>query len=213
MKAKFTNQEIVLRHIRDASYKPYERDLGDIDFDARVFAVPDDNPLIVFAEELNRIGGKFIYCDSQQDMALKLASLLDHHQWLNPVVQDTELKRFFKERNMVFQDGDTMPIDAKVGISYCESLIGRLGSVLVSSWSNPGRQMHAYPEIHIVIAHSSQVVMTLGEAFRKLRKKYAVDFPSELTLISGPSRTADIEKTLVMGAHGPKELFVFVVAD
>ena len=46
-----------------------------------------------------------------------------------------------------------------------------------------------------------------------MKKRYASDLPSQISIISGPSRTADIEKTLVMGAHGPKELYVFFVDD
>jgi L-lactate dehydrogenase complex protein LldG len=46
-----------------------------------------------------------------------------------------------------------------------------------------------------------------------MRKKYLASLPSMMTLITGPSRTADIEKTLVMGAHGPRELYVFLLED
>jgi len=45
------------------------------------------------------------------------------------------------------------------------------------------------------------------------KEKYGGNFPSQMTVITGPSRTADIEKTLVMGAHGPKELYVFMIDD
>jgi L-lactate dehydrogenase complex protein LldG len=48
---------------------------------------------------------------------------------------------------------------------------------------------------------------------RLIRKKYEDGFPSLISFITGPSRTADIEKTLVMGAHGPKELYVFLIED
>ena len=212
MKATITNREIVLRKVREASYREYERDFSSLDFDAEVFAITDDNPLVSFAEELIKIGGRFVYCENERDMAIKLSALLDEKEWVNPVIQSQELGAFFKEKGLLFQDSNPIPVDTKVGISACEFLIGRLGSVLVSSWSNPGRQMHAYSEVHIVIAQANQVVMTIGEAMIKLRKKYAIDFPSEITMITGPSRTADIEKTLVMGAHGPKELIVFVMA-
>ena len=46
-----------------------------------------------------------------------------------------------------------------------------------------------------------------------MKKKYPDNYPSMISLITGPSRTADIEKTLVMGAHGPKELYVFLIED
>jgi L-lactate dehydrogenase complex protein LldG len=73
--------------------------------------------------------------------------------------------------------------------------------------------MTVFPEIHIVVAYSSQLVPDLKDAFKEIKKKYEPEFPSVISLITGPSRTADIEKTLVMGAHGPKELYVFLIED
>ncbi len=213
MKAKVTEKEYILRKVREASYKSYDGVNPNIDYDSKVFAYNDDNPLVVFAENLIGIGGNFVYCQNEHDFAIKLAALLDEREWLNPACQSQELAALLAEKNIVFRVENTLPIDSKVGISSCEYLVARLGSIVVSSWSNPGRQMHAYPEIHIVVAKASQVVKDIGEAIKKIRKKYSVDFPSEITLITGPSRTADIEKTLVMGAHGPKELIVFVIAD
>ncbi|MOA49007.1 Lactate utilization protein C [compost metagenome] len=55
--------------------------------------------------------------------------------------------------------------------------------------------------------------MDLKDAFALLKEKYEEHLPSNITVISGPSRTADIEKTLVLGAHGPKEFYVFLIDD
>ena len=68
-----------------------------------------------------------------------------------------------------------------------------------------------YPEIHFVIAYVNQLVNDLKDAFAAVQTKYSGKIPSMLSVITGPSRTADIEKTLVMGAHGPRELFVILV--
>jgi L-lactate dehydrogenase complex protein LldG len=53
--------------------------------------------------------------------------------------------------------------------------------------------------------------MDLKDGFKLLKNKYGHNTPSLISTITGPSRTADIEKTLVLGAHGPKELFVFLL--
>ena len=70
-----------------------------------------------------------------------------------------------------------------------------------------------FPEIHLIVGYTSQLVPDLKQAFQQIRNKYDEEFPSMISLITGPSRTADIEKTLVMGAHGPKELYVFLIDD
>ena len=84
---------------------------------------------------------------------------------------------------------------------------------MVSTGQMAGRQIFIYPEIHIVLAYASQLVTDIKDALVNLRKKYDHRMPSMVTLITGPSRTADIEKTLVMGAHGPRELYVFLLED
>jgi len=100
-----------------------------------------------------------------------------------------------------------------VGITYCEALVARNGSVLVSNGTAAGRRLSIYPHIHIVIAYTSQLVLDLKDGFKVLKEKYPENMPSMVSNITGPSRTADIEKTLVLGAHGPKELYVFLLEN
>jgi len=63
------------------------------------------------------------------------------------------------------------------------------------------------------LAHVSQLVDYPEEAYLAIQKKYGDSLPSSVTTITGPSRTADIEKTLVLGAHGPKEFLVFLCKE
>jgi L-lactate dehydrogenase complex protein LldG len=81
---------------------------------------------------------------------------------------------------------------------------------MVSSGSESGRQMNVYPPVHIILAKSGQLVAYPVDALQAILEKYKGDVPSCISLVSGPSRTADIEKTLVLGAHGPKALYVFI---
>lgn len=97
---------------------------------------------------------------------------------------------------------------ASAGITNCEYLIAQTGSILISTPSSGGRSLSVLPPHHVVIAQRSQLVSDLVEAFRALRTRYAGNFPSYLSFITGPSRTGDIERMLVLGAHGPKRLSV-----
>ena len=103
--------------------------------------------------------------------------------------------------------------DMDAAITECEFLVARTGSVLISSASYGGRQFNVFPPVHIVIAKRSQLVPFVTDALQALQEKYLGALPSLVSLISGPSRTADIEKTLVMGAHGPRELYVFIAEN
>ena len=84
---------------------------------------------------------------------------------------------------------------------------------MVSSKQQCGRRMFVYPPVHIVLAYTSQLVPDLKQALIGIKQKYSDKIPSMISVITGPSRTADIEKTLVLGAHGPREIYVFLVDD
>jgi L-lactate dehydrogenase complex protein LldG len=98
------------------------------------------------------------------------------------------------------------------GISGCECLVAQTGGILVTSASAGGRALSVLPPHHVVIATESQLVGDLVDAFSLLRARYP-EIPSFLSFITGPSRTGDIERILVLGAHGPKKLTVLLVAE
>ncbi len=96
-----------------------------------------------------------------------------------------------------------------VGITQCDCLVAQTGSVLVTARSAGGRALSVLPPHHIVLAQRSQLLPDLPAAFALLEERYASNYPSFISLITGPSRTGDIERILVLGAHGPKQLTVF----
>ena len=97
------------------------------------------------------------------------------------------------------------------GLTECESLVAQTGSVCVTALSSGGRTLSVLPPHHIVIARQEQLVSDLTAAYERLAKKYGTDYPSFVGFITGPSRTGDIERILVLGAHGPKKLTVLLV--
>ena len=82
---------------------------------------------------------------------------------------------------------------------------------MLTSAQPSGRTVSVYAPIHICIAYTNQLVYDIKEGLQLMKEKYAGNIPSLITLATGPSRTADIEKTLVVGVHGPKEVYVFLV--
>ena len=98
-----------------------------------------------------------------------------------------------------------------VSITGCECLVARTGSIVMSSAQSSGRTTSVYAPVHICIAYSGQLVYDVKDALQLVKDKYGTRLPSLITFATGPSRTADIEKTLVVGVHGPKEVYVFLV--
>lgn len=98
------------------------------------------------------------------------------------------------------------------GLTECEALVAQTGSVLVTNKSSGGRAASVLPPHHVVVARAAQLLPDLPTAFALLAQKYAAtDYPSLISFITGPSRTGDIERILVLGAHGPKRLTIFCV--
>lgn len=97
------------------------------------------------------------------------------------------------------------------GITECDALIAQTGGVVVTNRSAGGRALSILPPHHVVLARREQLVADLPAAFAFLQEKYAPDFPSMISFVTGPSRTGDIERILVLGAHGPKKLTIFCV--
>ena len=100
-----------------------------------------------------------------------------------------------------------------VGISECDALIAQTGSVLLTSRSAGGRALSILPPHHVVLARRDQLVADLPAAFDLLKAEYGSDYPSMISFITGPSRTGDIERILVLGAHGPKKLTIFCLGN
>lgn len=178
---------------KDASiYKPIEGSLGSC-----------------FQAELASIGGEAYSFKTNADLYAGLNSFLVEKGFSAvysclPDIQNL-LPNVFLNRE-AFAEMDA-------AITECEFLVARTGSVLISSASYGGRQLNVFPPVHIVIAKGSQLVPFVTDSLKALHEKYAGSVPSLVSLISGPSRTADIEKTLVMGAHGPRELYVFIAEN
>lgn len=164
-----------------------------------------------FAKEFTLLGGKFVYCANEAELIEHLQALADTMKWKSIQAKDSFLLNLFSEKNidLVQEAGDMH--DIEIGLSLCECLVARTGSVILSSGQEHGRSLPVYAPIHIAIAFTSQVVWDISDSIYLMQKKYEGNIPSMISLTTGPSRTADIEKTLVVGVHGPKEVYVFLV--
>ena len=208
-----TTREKIYKSIRNALIEKNDNPFPDVDFESPVFNELKESKDVTFAQEFTKIGGKFAYCEDNNDMAEKLKYIIQENKGMNVFCFDQTLQPLLDEHKISFIDHPKDILDPGIGITYCECLVARLGSVVVSSRQLSGRRLNVFPEIHIVVATTNQLVKDLKNAFGFLKDKYNSQMPSAITVISGPSRTADIEKTLVMGAHGPKQLFVLLVEE
>lgn len=202
---KSARQEI-LDKLKNAVHEVPEKP----DFDAPVYH-PIEKPLeLAFKENLEKVNGSVHLFSSEKELFEELKNFLLPYDKESILCHEEEISATLKKSNIPFSSENQLPENIQVGITGCEFLIAHTGSVMVSSAQKGGRQLFVYPPVHVIIATKSQVVDYLEQAYSGIQKKYASNFPSQVTIITGPSRTADIEKTLILGAHGPRELHVFI---
>ncbi|WP_242923277.1 LutC/YkgG family protein [Pontibacter liquoris] len=207
-------KEIVLRRVREALAKSAPFLPPTPDFTSPLHAPVSEDMSVEFAQNFINNSGVFIYCENEEDFFDQLYVYKKEQQLQNLFVWEPNIQRILVHAGIDFvSDEENFIAQADAGLTTCEALITRTGSILISSANAAGRRLSIYPENHLVIAKASQLVPDIKDGLKHIRNRHKENFPSMVTLVSGPSRTADIEKTLVMGAHGPRQLVLFLIDD
>ena len=185
------------------------------------FPDKSDNLTDIFKYQLEKLSGDIYVVNNKEEAIKKLRYLLKKIEpdqcKSHKCTLIGDLKRVSPEIRDYLNDMDELNLTSEeyanfeVGISGADCLVARTGSILLRAISSGGRRLSVLPPIHIVIAEEKQIVASLDEAFAFLDT--VPDTWSYATIISGPSRTSDIEKQLVLGAHGPKKLIVILLND
>ncbi|WP_245975135.1 LutC/YkgG family protein [Deminuibacter soli] len=174
-----------------------------------VFKPAKQEAEVEFAENFTKLQGRFVFCVNETELAQQLDALAKSRNWQKVYCQEPELRSMLQQHGYdQLNAPDVHTCDA--AITGCEWLVARTGSILMSSAQPSGRITSVYGQVHICIAYTDQLLYDIKEALQQVKDKYE-QLPSLVTLATGPSRTADIEKTLVVGVHGPKEVFCFLV--
>ena len=97
-----------------------------------------------------------------------------------------------------------------VGLTTAQAAIAETGTLVLESNEERHRLVSLLPPVHIALVEAANICATLGEALTGVKRKGPSGMSRAITFITGPSRTADIELTLTIGVHGPKELYVIV---
>lgn len=169
-----------------------------------VFQPQQEDPVVTFAEQFTALGGKFSFCVNRDEFAQQFAKLAQASGWKNIYCAEPQIASLLPGMDWY---GDIASCDA--ALTSCEWLVARTGSMVLSSAA--GRVPSVYAPVHVCVANTSQLVYDIGDALKATERKYSTKLPSLITLATGPSRTADIEKTLVVGVHGPKEVYCFLM--
>jgi L-lactate dehydrogenase complex protein LldG len=203
-----TAKENILKRIREALSNPVPLPFPNSEGNSDVFVNHNEDPLVLFAQEFTKLQGQFSFCANEADLQQQLATLIAEKKWQKVYCVENKCTEILKKISV--ESYPDLP-SCEVSITSCENLVARTGTMVLGAAQTNGRTASVYAPIHICIAYTSQVVYDVKDALVALKEKYGDGFPSFVTFASGPSRTADIEKTLVTGVHGPKEVYCFLV--
>lgn len=185
--------------------------------------LPDggDSPreqLQILVENLGKLRAIVVQTPDEQAATRYLAGLARERGWnrvayhANPLLEPLLASLSCETYRVDAPSCDKRDLEAcDAGVTTCEALVSQTGSILVSSATSGGRGLSILPHVHVIVATLDQIVPTLGDALHQAKERHAGRMPSMLSFITGPSRTGDIERILVLGAHGPKELIVILV--
>jgi L-lactate dehydrogenase complex protein LldG len=205
-----TSKEKLLKKIRKALLEKRDNPYPNLE-DLPHYPPNEELPEVLFAEQFTAVSGQFVFCEDELQFIESLLELAEERKWHKIYCWEPALQQVLTRFDYPYFETDKNFEQADVGFTLCEALIARNGSILLSNAGMAGRRLSIYPPVHIVLAYTSQLVVDLKDGFKLIKNKYGNNLPSMITNVTGPSRTADIEKTLVLGAHGPKELFVFLL--
>jgi len=172
-----------------------------------------------FVESLEAVAGEVVRCQSMDDAKAALAEMVEREGWTSLGIVEkpdcSEVVADLPAETVTTVDENIEPrqmAEFAAGIIAPEHLLADTGSCMIVCPTGEHRLMCYLPPVCIIVAHEEQLVETMPAAWGKVSAaSSAKDLTGEYVFITGPSRTADIEKILILGVHGPKRVIVLLV--
>ena len=99
-------------------------------------------------------------------------------------------------------------------VSHAFAGVAETGTLILTSGQDNPTTLNFLPDNHVVVVEAKDVVGDYEAIWQRLRERYGAGIlPRTVNMITGPSRSADIEQTLILGAHGPRRLHVIIVGE
>ena len=188
----------------------------------------EDDCCAAMVDEVNKVGGVGTLVEDLQGALTRLADIVSSHAvksavcWQHDLLDRLGLASFLDARGVRHSQYSawsswstdqcrTTWLDADIGITSADLAIAETGTLLVASGPGHERVVSLLPPVHVAIVGRSQIVPDLIDATSWLQELGFENFPSNVTLISGPSKTGDIELQLTTGVHGPGNWYVIVI--
>jgi L-lactate dehydrogenase complex protein LldG len=188
---------------------------------ARAQSLDDEARLALFIAMAEEVQTTVTRVDSAAEVPAAVADYLSRHNLPSRLVMtpDPQLDDIpWAERPMLeIRRGRAEDSDA-VGVTACFAGIAETGTLMLISGPESPTRNNFLPDTHIVVLRGAQMVASYEDGWARLREKTrrpdgSLALPRTVNFITGPSRTADIELRIELGAHGPRRLHIVLIAD
>lgn len=211
-----TNKEQILARLRNAIIEKPEAMFGDIDLQSDTWQPikEEDGNAITFVEKFKDMGGIFVYLENEAEFGDCLHQLAPQNGWEPLWCTSPAMQQLLEKYGLSYQTEFSRENKQKlVAITDCEYLIAQTGSIMLSDRNTGSRKSYTEADVLLVMAHTDQITDGLKEALGKVKESLNSNEASQVAIITGPTRTYDIEQAEVTGVFGPRQIAVFLIDD
>lgn len=210
-----TNKEQILAKVREAVMAKDEKMFSDVNMQVDTWTPfkEEDGADFTFVERFKDNGGIFVYFESNSDFIEAMRQYVVENQWEPLCSTSMKMESVFKDSGIELCSDYTTSRKKTVSIVDCECLIAQTGSVVLTDTCAGSRAAYSNADVLLVYASPSQIVASMKDAIKLLKEKYSKHKPSETVIISGPSKSIEIDNHLVIGAQGIRQIALFLVEE
>lgn len=165
-----------------------------------------------FTIHFKKNGGKFLYCDSFSEISEALKNIIKENNWQEHpfFAMDSRLKERFSKEGISYTSKNK---NSEVFFTTCEHLIAQNGSILVCSNQLNEKKLHELPANVIVFATTSQLVESIGEGLKTIKKKYGHSIPANITTLKHFQTTDQNSNDFLTYGSSTKNLYLLLLED
>ncbi|MBO4567403.1 MAG: LUD domain-containing protein [Bacteroidales bacterium] len=210
-----TNKEQILAKVREAVMTKDENLFKDVNMQVDTWTPfkEEDGADFTFVERFKENGGIFVYFESKENFLDAMKQYVVENQWEPLCSTSKKMHEIFKDSGIALSRDYTTKRKKTVSITDCECLIAHTGSVVVTDKCAGSRAAYSNADVLLVFASPSQIVASMKDAIHLVKEKYGSDRPSETVIISGASKSTEIDNQLVIGVQGIKQIALFLVEE
>lgn len=211
-----TNKEQILAKLRNALIEKPEAMFQDIDLQTDTWKPikEEDGNAITFVQKFKDMGGIFIYLENEAEFGDCVKQLAPQNGWEPLWCTSLEMQQLLEKYSLNYSEEPVKEDKHKiVSITNCEYLIAQTGSIIISDSNNSSRKNYTDADVLLVLARTDQIVSGLKEALQLLKNKLSNHEASQAVLITGPTRTYDIEQEVIHNVFGPRQIAVFLIDE